>query len=247
MTKNQVTLRITVTIIISIAVIVFVFSMYSQEQNEKAELTNVVTRLEARLAVLENRDPWQRSRSKLSRRLAESGTQSSSGDRADQSNLTDDSATAALQQQIDQMRKALAERGMMPPDPAAIRAATQSILAPATTSMDKLSALRLLRAADARSDEVVLAMVTVYENESDPRIRADVFRQLDGVKTPELRDPLLQAVAEEEVPDVREEAAETLAHFLPDDHVREWLEYLRDNDPNEGVRDQAIRSLMRSE
>jgi hypothetical protein len=50
--------------------------------------------------------------------------------------------------------------------------------------VDKVATLRLLRNTDARSDDVVHAMINVYASESDAGIRANIFRQLDGVQPP---------------------------------------------------------------
>jgi len=110
---------------------------------------------------------------------------------------------------------------------------------------EKLTILRQLRSADARSDDVARHMAAQYYQTDHEGARADIFRQLDGVVTPELRTALLDAVANDEGANVREEAAETLEHFLPDKDVQEWLEYLAANDPNAGVRTQASSSLDR--
>ncbi len=232
-----------IAILLGIALGIFVFWTHSQQKEEMRRLSGALAGVESRLTALESASQWRRSVSGRKQHDTHGVAEGSRENLAGGVSGGQSDATAALQQQVDEMRRVLAERRLIPPDQQSIDAAKVRVLDAGSSSMEKLEALRLLRSADARSDDVVLAMIAVYDNESDPRIRADVFRQLDGVNTPELREPLLHAVSEEEVPDVREEAAETLAHFLPDENVREWLEYLRDNDPDEDVREQAGRSL----
>jgi hypothetical protein len=110
----------------------------------------------------------------------------------------------------------------------------------------KLEALRLLRGANARSDDVVKQMIQVYHSTENPKWRADVFRQLSGVTTPELKPPLVEALRDTtQNTEIRQEAAETLAHYLPDSDAKAWLDHVIANDPNEQVRAEASRRLER--
>jgi hypothetical protein len=127
--------------------------------------------------------------------------------------------------------------------PEEIQSSAVTLLDPRTEMGSKLEMLRNLRNADARSDDVVRHMANAYYSTEDPGQRADIFRQLDGVTNVELRAPLLYALENETAPQVREEAAETLHHYLPDPDVRRWLEYVAENDPSERVRTQAAQSL----
>ena len=111
---------------------------------------------------------------------------------------------------------------------------------------DKLEALRILRSANARSDDVVKQMIQAYYSTDDPKLRADIFRQLSGVTTPELKRPLVEAVSDTtQHSEIRQEAAETLAHYLPDPDAEAWLEHLAANDTDKGVREEATRRLQR--
>jgi RNA polymerase sigma factor (sigma-70 family) len=129
-----------------------------------------------------------------------------------------------------------------------VASAKAVIFDPAAGVEEKLAALRILRSANARSDDVVMQMVRVYYSTENPDWRADIFRQLGGVKTPELKRPLLEAVSDAtRDPKVREEAAETLAEYLPDPDVKAWLDHLAAHDTDEEVRAQAKRSLQASQ
>jgi len=55
--------------------------------------------------------------------------------------------------------------------------------------------------------------------------------------------PLLDALAHDTSTKAREEAAETLADFLPDARVEAALRDAMDSDPDRSVRRQAARSL----
>lgn len=122
------------------------------------------------------------------------------------------------------------------------------IFNPATAIAEKLTALQILRFADARSDDVVKQMVQAYRSTRDPDARADIFRQLSGVTTPELKLLLLESFRDEtNTPKVREEAAETLANYLADPDVKTWLEHLTAHDPDAKVRAQAGKSLQSSQ
>ena len=117
----------------------------------------------------------------------------------------------------------------------------------AEEKLDALSALRFAdwEGGDARTHDVVLSMIDLAENHAEAEVRADVWRQLDEVTDPALIDPLLRALALDTHPEVREEAAETLAPFLPDAVVEAALRYAFENDANRDVREQAGESLAR--
>ena len=162
-----------------------------------------------------------------------------------------DDALSSIQSEIQEMKRSMQSTPvffsatLFSPSPEEIRNSKVTLLDARTEIGPKLDMLRRLRAGDARSDDVVRHLADVYYSTEDPNQRADIFRQLDGVTTWELRAPLLYAVENETVPEVREEAAETLYHYLPDPEVRRWLEFLAENDQNQGVRTQAAESLQR--
>ena len=116
---------------------------------------------------------------------------------------------------------------------------------PGREAHERLGALRALRSVhdpEGRSDEVVVGLLTLLRHE-DPFVRADVFRQLDGVETPELEAPLLAALRDDASWHVRSEAAETLASFAGTDHVQAALLESYQSDPNPSVRREARSSL----
>lgn len=126
--------------------------------------------------------------------------------------------------------------------------AEKVIFDPQAGIIEKLEALQVLRFNDARSDEIVREMVRLYYTTENSDARADIFRQLHGVATPELKRPLLEALSNAaEHSEVREEAAETLDGYVSDPLVRQWLKHVSTNDPSEKLRDQARRSLARAE
>ena len=107
-----------------------------------------------------------------------------------------------------------------------VSAAEAVIFNAAAGVADKLQALGILRAVNARSDDVVRQMVQAYYSTNDAKLRADIFRQLSGVLTPELKPALLEAVRDtKQDSEIRQEAAETLAHYLPDPDAKAWLEH----------------------
>ena len=112
---------------------------------------------------------------------------------------------------------------------------------------ERLAAVEQLRRQDARSTEVVTSMVNLYASSEDPRIRAEIFNQLEGVNDPALRDPLIIGLAEDPDARVRREAADSLAAFVSDPDVKAWLEYTAANDKDPGVRRQASQSLRGGE
>lgn len=108
----------------------------------------------------------------------------------------------------------------------------------------RLQALRRLRGVrGGRSREVVLSMIDLVRTSEDADVRADVFRQLHRVTTPELEQPLLDALRSDTSAKVREEAAETLDHYLDSPAVVQALREAAENDSDRGVRKQARESL----
>ena len=113
---------------------------------------------------------------------------------------------------------------------------------------ERLRALRYLRfqrladGSDARLG-VLPDMIALGEASESGEVRADVWRQLSGVTDASLLGPLLDALARDPFPKAREEAAETLAGFLPDPEVEDALRFAADVDEDRGVREQARAAL----
>lgn len=137
------------------------------------------------------------------------------------------------------------ERGPAP----SVEDAKTAALDLAASEEKRLEALRSLRGrkledgSDARDDDVVLAMVDLAETSEDPDVRADVYRQMSGCSNPHLRGPLLRSLEYDDNARVREEAAETLEDFLPDDEVLAALQRALVSDPAPGVKAQAAESI----
>ena len=113
---------------------------------------------------------------------------------------------------------------------------------------ERLKALRELRSRDGRSREVALAMLELIESpDLDPRTRADIIRNLDGVDFPELKDPLLRILANDTHPETRSETVETLQPFYGDGAVHAAVANVRDNDQDLRVRMEALERLMQYE
>ena len=126
-------------------------------------------------------------------------------------------------------------------------------LDPTASEEDRLLALGRLRhseladGSDARTPEVVDAMILLAETTADPAVRADVFRQLHRSGDPALKGPLLVALASDPSAEVRSEAAETLGDYLDDPAVVAALETAKAYDVDEDVREQADESLDEAE
>ena len=109
---------------------------------------------------------------------------------------------------------------------------------------ERLEALRQLRFRDGRSPDVVQAMMDLVETpDLEPRLRADIIRNLDGVEVPELKEPLLRILATDRHVETLSETIETLQIFYDDPAVRAAVVHLRDNDENIRVRVEALERL----
>jgi HEAT repeat protein len=72
-----------------------------------------------------------------------------------------------------------------------------------------------------------------------------MVRDLDRLKDPSLKDPLVAILSRDADGRTRREAVETLAVFYDDPQVRGLVERLKDTDPEPEVRDQAVKQLGR--
>lgn len=131
---------------------------------------------------------------------------------------------------------------------AEIDATIASSRAAGASEAQKLEALRKLR-WNKRTDgtearlEVLDDMIRLAQTSAAGATRADVWRQMSKVTDARLRQPLLDALAFDTHAKAREEAAETLADFMPVGTVEAALRAASTNDADEGVRKQAKESL----
>ena len=125
---------------------------------------------------------------------------------------------------------------------------TANALDPSQSESARVKALGGLRGnhladgTDARMP-VVDEMIRLAQSSDSASTRAGVWRQMSGLTEPGLKSALLHALANDNSADVREEAAESLAAFLPDSGVESALRNAMDFDSDKGVRDQAEESL----
>ncbi len=115
--------------------------------------------------------------------------------------------------------------------------------------LQALGALRGERLPDGTDARIAIlpAVLPLAETSEDPAVRADAWRQLHGCDDPSLLAPLLRAHESDPVARVREEAAESLDAFLADALVAQALRFAAENDPDPGVRRQALESLAGGE
>jgi hypothetical protein len=110
----------------------------------------------------------------------------------------------------------------------------RSSSAPETERLEALRGLRGARLPDGTDARLAVVddMVRLAETSADAEVRADVWRQLSHMTEQSMLSPLLSALRNDSVDKVREEAAETLADFLPDERVRRALQHAAENDPS---------------
>jgi len=134
--------------------------------------------------------------------------------------------------------------------PEAMAGATRMVLDRQAPVEERAMALTLLRPnngrADGRTHEVVTAALELLQTPGiHPKLRAGMIRDLDKLKDPALKDPLVGILTRDPDGRTRREAVETLAVFYDDPQVRALVERLRDSDPEEEVRAQAVKQLGR--
>jgi HEAT repeat protein len=89
---------------------------------------------------------------------------------------------------------------------------------------------------------IAAAQLAIYSD--DFRVRAYAWSMMAGVDDPYLVQPLLHSLANDADEGVRRVAAETLKGFLDEPGVREALEYARDYDASERVRNEIHFSML---
>ena len=119
---------------------------------------------------------------------------------------------------------------------------------PRASDAAKIAALKALRGQqiggqDARSHEVVLALIELVNRSDDPNARTDVYRNLHGVDDPTLRESMLRSLSSDPSPMVREQAAKDIDTFLADPSVAAALRSAAESDPDLKVRTHAAETL----
>jgi DNA-binding CsgD family transcriptional regulator len=121
----------------------------------------------------------------------------------------------------------------------------QRVLNPQNDPKDRLEALRELRDRNGRDAQMAAAMAALARSTTDPAIRADIFRQLNGMRDPSLKPVLIEALQNDASEEVRSEAAETLAGHSDDPAVGALLVAVSRNDADSEVRGQAVESRVK--
>ena len=109
---------------------------------------------------------------------------------------------------------------------------------------DRLAALGELRKRNGIDPQVIASMATLARTTTDPKIRADIFRQLHVAKDPILKPLLFEAMQRDASADVRQEAAETLGDYADDPSVQAFLAMTGRSDADLEVRENAIKALV---
>ncbi len=135
--------------------------------------------------------------------------------------------------------------GEIEASPELVAAMKQQVLNPNASEADRLQALRILRRNDERSPEVVASMIQMASTTESPRVRADIFRQMEGVEDPAFGQTLLQFAANDPNAMVREEAVESMEAFVSDPRYLEALTLIAEQDASDEVRVEAYEVLGR--
>lgn len=118
------------------------------------------------------------------------------------------------------------------------------ILNTSLTAEERLKALRELRMAapKKRTLEIVRRVLEMLPT-VDEAMQADLVRNLKGLKYDEMKVPLVEMLQRSQNPQIRRQAAETLASLKEDLWVKQALEGSAATDADENVRLQATKSL----
>lgn len=127
-----------------------------------------------------------------------------------------------------------------------LKAARARALNPRNDPRDRMMAVRELRERNGRDPQVAAAMAALARTDIEPAIRADIFRQLHGVKEPSLRQALVEALQTDASDEVRQEAAETLSDYSDNPAIAALLSATIRKDVDGEVREAAAESLVQN-
>jgi hypothetical protein len=114
---------------------------------------------------------------------------------------------------------------------------------------DRIDAFQQLRnkqtedGQDARSHDVILAMLDLAEHSDSEDSRMNVYRNLHGANDLAARDGMLWGLAHDPSPKVREKIAGDLDTFAGDSLVESALRVAADGDADGGVRARASKTM----
>lgn len=108
---------------------------------------------------------------------------------------------------------------------------------------ERLIAMRALSGADEAYPQVIASLAQQAQASQDPNERAKLFAAFEGVNDPVVKVPLVYGLQDPN-PLIRERAADALSGFQDDQAVREWLQYVSENDADPRVRREALQALQ---
>jgi RNA polymerase sigma factor (sigma-70 family) len=152
---------------------------------------------------------------------------------------------AALRSELKVVKEAPQEVQPAVPEPDPMTA-LKRVLNSKNDPRDRVKALGELRDRNGRDAQVAAAMATLARSTTDSTIRADIFRQLSGMKDPTLKPVLIEALKQDASDEVRGEAAETLAAYGDDPAVVALLTEVSRADADSDVREQAVEALVKN-
>jgi hypothetical protein len=140
----------------------------------------------------------------------------------------------------DEAREAVREG---PAGEARLAALRERATNPQATLDEQLMALETLRNANAPTSDIVAGLALLAQNTQDPAQRTRLFQSFDDFDDPATKMPLVLGLQDPN-PLVREEAADALSRHAADPAVREWLQFVANNDADSTVRREAMQALQ---
>jgi len=123
-----------------------------------------------------------------------------------------------------------------------IAALQQRGLDPQASLDERLLAMRALDRANADTGPVVTFLADLAGKTGDGDERLKLFRAFDGMNNPALKIPLVNGLQDPN-PLIREEAVDALSGFR-DPEIKQWLQYVAQNDADPEVRREAYQALQ---
>src|ERR1044071_6104546 len=175
--------------------------------------------------------------------LGQESTATAAGSQADLEGrlLELEKAVGELSQAADQLR----DRGQLPLTPDRLESLYSRFADPGAKDEDRLRALGLLRRNRALTDQVVNQAIDWLQTASDPRVKRELLKQLDGATNAALKAPLLGVASQQDDARLRREAVENLRSFADDPQVESLLWQRLSSDPEEKVREEAAKALRK--
>ena len=142
----------------------------------------------------------------------------------------------------------LRERGALPLTADNLQSYKDRFADASLSEADRMRALRMLRRNRAITDEVVLSAIDLLRTSTNANTRRELVQNMDGSTNAAMKQPLLSMLEAESSSRVREEIVDTLSDFArTDPAVSGKLWELALNDPDRGVREEALQELARGE